>query len=58
MYYENIPTMIGFCCKRKEICSFAVDRVLDIKERYLYFEPRKDFNLNAYLSHTWGIIDG
>ncbi|MCX5811705.1 MAG: WYL domain-containing protein [Proteobacteria bacterium] len=58
VYYEGIWIMIGFCHKRKDIRSFAVDRVLDIKERYLYFEPRKDFDLNTYLSHTWGIIDG
>ena len=58
VYYEGIWIMIGFCHKRREIRSFAVDRVLDIKERHLYFEQRKDFDLNAYLSHTWGIIDG
>jgi predicted DNA-binding transcriptional regulator YafY len=58
IYYEGIWIVIGFCHKRKEIRSFAVDRILDIKERYLYFEPRKDFDLNAYLSHTWGIVDG
>jgi len=58
IYYEGIWIMIGFCHKRKDIRSFAVDRILDIKERYLYFETRKDFDLNTYLSHTWGIIDG
>lgn len=58
IYYDGIWIMIGFCHNRKEIRSFAVDRVLEIKERYLYFEPRKDFDLNAYLSRTWGIIDG
>jgi predicted DNA-binding transcriptional regulator YafY len=58
IYYEGIWIMIGFCHKRKEIRSFAVDRILDIKGRYLYFETLKDFDLNTYLSHTWGIIDG
>ncbi len=58
IYYEGIWIMIGFCHKRKEIRSFAVDRVLEIKERYLYFELLKDFDLNTYLSNTWGIING
>jgi predicted DNA-binding transcriptional regulator YafY len=56
--HEGIWILIGFCNLRKQIRSFALDRIVDIEERNRYFTPRDDFNLEEYLSHTWGIIDG
>jgi len=58
VYHDGIWIMVGHCHVRKEIRSFAVDRVLDIKERYLYFKPLADFDLKEHLSHSWGVIDG
>jgi predicted DNA-binding transcriptional regulator YafY len=58
IYYDGVWIMVGFCHLRKEIRSFAVDRILGIKERYLYFKPEADFDLKEHLSHSWGIIDG
>jgi predicted DNA-binding transcriptional regulator YafY len=57
VFYEGVWILMGFCHLRKKIRSFALDRIQTIKERYLYFTPPKDFDLEAYLSHSWGIID-
>ena len=57
VFYDGTWTMIGYCHLRKEIRSFALDRIIDLKERYLYFKPQDDFNLDEYLSHSWGIVD-
>jgi predicted DNA-binding transcriptional regulator YafY len=56
--HEGIWILIGFCNLRKQIRSFALDRIVGIAERNRYFTLRDDFSLEEYLSHTWGIIDG
>jgi predicted DNA-binding transcriptional regulator YafY len=56
--HEGIWILIGFCNLRKQIRSFALDRIVRIEERNRYFTPCDDFSLEEYLSHTWGIIDG
>lgn len=56
--HEGIWILIGFCNLRKQIRSFALDRIVRIEERNRYFTTRDDFSLEEYLSHTWGIIDG
>jgi predicted DNA-binding transcriptional regulator YafY len=57
VFYDGIWTVIGYCHLRKDIRSFAFDRIIDLKERHLYFSPRDDFNLEEYLSHSWGIVE-
>ncbi len=56
--HEGVWIVIGFCNLRKKIRSFALDRIVHIEGRNRYFTTRDDFNLETYLSHTWGIIDG
>ena len=56
--YEGIWILIGFCNLRKQIRSFALDRIVRIEERSRYFTFREGFSLEGYLSRTWGIIDG
>ena len=58
MLHEGVWILIGFCNLRKQIRSFALDRIVNIEERNRYFTLRDDFSLKEYLSHTWGIIDG
>jgi predicted DNA-binding transcriptional regulator YafY len=58
IFYEGIWILIGLCHLRKEIRSFALDRIHDCNERNLYFTPRSDFNLEKYLARSWGIVDG
>jgi predicted DNA-binding transcriptional regulator YafY len=57
VFYDGIWTLIGYCHLRKGIRTFAFDRILGVKERYLYFKPKDDFDLEEYLSHSWGIVD-
>lgn len=57
VFYEGMWTVIGYCYLRKDIRTFAFDRMLDLKERNLYFKPREDFGLGEYLSKSWGIVE-
>lgn len=57
VFYDGTWTMIGYCHLRKEIRSFSLDRIVEVKERYRYFKPMEGFNLDDYLSHSWGIVD-
>jgi len=45
--YEGIWIMVGYCHLRKTIRSFALDRIIDIKERNLYFNTQPDFGKEA-----------
>ncbi len=56
--YEGIWILVGYCHLRKTIRSFALDRIIDINERNRYFNTQPDFDLKAYLSTPWGIVDG
>ncbi len=57
VFYEGVWTVIGYCHLRKDIRSFAFDRIIELKERNLYFEPREDFSFEQYLSRSWGIVE-
>jgi len=56
--YDGIWILVGFCHLRKTIRSFALDRIIDIQERNLYFTSQPGFDLKTYLSSPWGIVDG
>lgn len=56
--YEGIWILVGYCHLRKTIRSFALDRIIEIKERNLYFNIQPDFDLKTYFSAPWGIIEG
>ena len=58
VFYDGVWFLIGYCHLRKELRNFALDRIIDIKDRWLYFEPREDFDLDEYLAASWGIIHG
>jgi predicted DNA-binding transcriptional regulator YafY len=57
VFYDGIWTLVGYCHLRKGIRTFSFDRIIDVKERYLYFKPQGSFDLDEYLSHSWGIVD-
>jgi predicted DNA-binding transcriptional regulator YafY len=57
VFYDGLWTLVGYCHLRKGIRTFAFDRIIDVKERYLYFKPQGSFDLDEYLSHSWGIVD-
>lgn len=57
VFYEGMWTVIGYCHLRKDIRTFAFDRIIELKERNLYFKPREDFSFEDYLSKSWGIVE-
>lgn len=57
VFHEGVWFIIGFCHLRKEIRNFAADRIIDLRERFFYFEPPSDFDLEKYISGSWGIVN-
>ena len=58
VFYDGIWILIAFCHLRKEIRSFALDRIIALKERWRYFTPIPGFDLETHLSRSWGVVDG
>jgi predicted DNA-binding transcriptional regulator YafY len=56
VFHDGLWFIIGFCHLRKEIRNFAVDRIIDLRERFFYFESPADFDLEEYISTSWGIV--
>ncbi len=57
VFYEGVWTVVGYCHLRKDIRTFAFDRIMELKERNLYFKPKEGFSFEEYLSHSWGIVE-
>jgi predicted DNA-binding transcriptional regulator YafY len=57
VYYDGVWILIGYCHVKKAIRSFALDRIIDVTERFRYFNLPEDFDLEEYLSPSWGIYD-
>lgn len=58
VFSDGIWIMIGRCHLRRQIRSFALDRIVSVTGRNLYFQPDDDFDLNKYFEKSWGIVDG
>ncbi len=50
--------VIGYCHLRKEVRTFALDRILALQETRHGFEMPADFDIRSYLSHTWRLEHG
>ena len=48
--------MIGYCNVKKELRTFAIDKIERLKETDHYFVKDTDFDLKESLSGSWGII--
>jgi predicted DNA-binding transcriptional regulator YafY len=57
VFYEGVWILVGYCNLRKQIRSFALDRIKGLKERYRFFEPKTGFDLKEHISRSWGIYD-
>lgn len=55
VFYEGTWILIGYCHLREEIRHFAVDRILDLEEKWHYFKPIDGFDMESHFSHSWGI---
>jgi len=56
VFYDGVWILIGYCHLRKELRSFAVDRIIGLTGRFLYFEIRGGFDLDEYIAGSWGVI--
>jgi len=56
VFYEGAWVLIGYCHHRADMRSFALDRISDLKETNWYFRKKEDFDLEEYLSRSWGIV--
>lgn len=52
--HEGMWYLVGLCNLKKEIRTFAFDRILSCVPKQFFLFP-KTFNLNDYLGQTWGI---
>ena len=50
--------LVGFCHLRKDVRTFSVNQIKDIKITDERFEIRKDFSLQKYFEYSWGIEEG
>lgn len=48
---------MGYCQLRETVRHFAIDRIVNLKEKWIYFKPLEDFDLEKHFSHSWGIYD-
>ena len=55
-FYEGAWHVIGYCCLKKELRTFALDKIEGLKETEHYFVKDKGFDLKESLSSSWGII--
>lgn len=58
VFYDGVWILVGYCHLRRELRSFALDRVVNLSERFLYFKTHSDFNLEEYLADSWGVVRG
>jgi predicted DNA-binding transcriptional regulator YafY len=56
VFYDGVWFIIGYCHLRREVRNFAMDRIIQLRERYFYFESPADFDLEQYIGGSWGIV--
>lgn len=56
--YDGGFYLIGYCHWRKTERIFAVERIRELKALASHFVMRSGFNVQDYLDHAWGIIQG
>ena len=55
-FYEGAWHVIGYCNLKKELRTFAIDKIKSLKETGHYFVRDTGFDLRKSLSGSWGII--
>jgi len=56
VFYEGAWILISYCHLREDMRNFALDRILSLRKTNLYFRSKENFDLDEYLSHSWGIV--
>ena len=58
VYLKNAWYLTGLCWKAKEIRTFKLLRINEVKPLPLRFQPPKDFSLSRYYEGSWGAYTG
>lgn len=57
IFNRGIWIMIGYCHLKEDIRSFALDRIVGLKEHQFHFTKKDSFDLEQHLSNSWGVSD-
>lgn len=55
-YYDGALYVVGFCHLRQQVRMFALDRIRLLNVTNQTFEPPRDFSLEKFTAHSFGII--
>ncbi|MFC1895068.1 helix-turn-helix transcriptional regulator [Thermodesulfobacteriota bacterium] len=55
-FFDGTIYLIGYCHLRGEVRTFVVDRIKMLRVTKETFEPPKDFDLDAYLGHSFKVM--
>ncbi|MBI5055634.1 MAG: WYL domain-containing protein [Nitrospirae bacterium] len=55
IFYDGAWLITGYCRLREEMRTFALDRIVELKETAFRFKLGDDFDLKDRLLHCWGI---
>lgn len=57
-YYDETFYLIGYCCQRKEIRLFAIDRIEQIEILDETFDPPEGFDAGQFMQTSFGVFQG
>jgi predicted DNA-binding transcriptional regulator YafY len=57
-FFDGTFYLIGFCCLRREIRIFALDRITQLRQTDLPYEMPADFNIEEYMRTSFGVFHG
>jgi len=58
IFIERAFYFVGYCHLRKELRTFRIDRIRDIRLTEKRFRPRRDINPARYFRDSWGVFSG
>ena len=57
-FFDGTFYLIGFCCLRREVRIFALDRIKTLEQTHHTFEIPEDFNIEDFMQSSFGIFVG
>lgn len=57
-FFDGTFYLIGFCCLRREVRIFALDRIKTIEQTCRRFEIPEDFSIEDFMQSSFGIFVG
>lgn len=57
-FFDGTFYLIGYCCERKDIRTFTIDRITELHQLSEHFDLPEDFNLDAFMRSSFGVFQG